>query len=381
LWLAEARLSFDVQRNIDRLADSDDVQEVIILPDVHLGRGINNGCVAATSELVYPEAVGGDIGCGFSAIAFAGGAEVIEDPGNAREILRQIARHVPALKQRVRPPRPASLQQLTLSTAVLTRESGRGGAYQLGTLGAGNHFVELQRDDHGHAWLMVHSGSRGMGQVITHFHQAQAKKSATGLLYLDTRDAGGKAYVNDLQWALRYARLNRLAIVERVVEIIASVARLAADEDSYLDCPHNFVRRETHAGRELWVHRKSANSALAGERGLIAGSAGTPSFIVRGLGAAGSLCSSSHGAGRVLSRTEARQRVTAASLRQQLGQVQFDERQLNELRDEAPSVYRDIQKVLRAQHDLVRQETRLTPIVSFKHPDSRSRGPRRRRPA
>jgi tRNA-splicing ligase RtcB (3'-phosphate/5'-hydroxy nucleic acid ligase) len=370
-WLVEARVPPKVQENIERLARAEDVRQVVLLPDIHLGRLINNGCVMATAELVYPQAVGSDIGCGLSAIGFDSTAEFLKDDRNARTTISQLYQHVPALKQRGGSALPAKLEQSSLSDPALAKQSQRDGAYQFGSLGCGNHFVEFQQDDAGVLWLMVHSGSRAMGQVITEFHLTRATTGATGLKYLDTRSAQGRAYLNDLDWAMRYATLNRLAIMARVVEILEASFRITANEESYLDSPHNFLRREEHGKESLLVHRKSANSARKEEAGLIAGSMGTPSFIVHGLGTEASLCSSSHGAGRAMSRTEARQRIKPADMKRQLGTVRHDPRHLGELRDEAPAAYRDIHEVMRAQHDLVRQSARLTPLLNFKYPDSR----------
>jgi tRNA-splicing ligase RtcB (3'-phosphate/5'-hydroxy nucleic acid ligase) len=368
----EARIPPQVQENIERISRSEDVRYVIVLPDVHLGRMFNNGCVVATTDLIYPQAVGSDIGCGFSAISFNGAAEFMGDDRRAQAIIRELYQKVPALKQRGGSALPAKLQRLTLSDESLVKQSQRDGAYQLGTLGCGNHFLEFQRDDAGALWLMVHSGSRAMGQTITQFHLARASTSATGLQYLDTRLAAGQAYLNDLEWAMQYATLNRLAIMARVVEILEPAFSISANEDSYLDSPHNFARREAHFGEQFIVQRKSANSARMDEPGLIAGSMGTPSFVVRGLGAEASLCSSAHGAGRVMSRMEARQRIKPSDVRRQLGLVKHDPRQLSELRDEAPAAYRDIHGVMRAQRDLIRQQARLSPVLNFKYPDRRS---------
>jgi tRNA-splicing ligase RtcB len=370
-WLVEARVPPKVQDNIERIARSEDVRQVVVLPDVHLGRMVNNGCVVATVDLIYPQAVGSDIGCGLSAIGFNSSAELLTEDRQAQPLIRQLYQAVPSFKQRGRQTLPAKLAQLSLSDESLVKQSQRDGAYQLGTLGCGNHFVEFQRDAAGMLWLMVHSGSRAMGQVITRFHLERAATSATGLQYLDTRSATGQAYLNDLDWATQYATLNRLAIIYRVVELLASSYGITVNEDSYLDSPHNFARREEHFGESYLVHRKSANSARLAEPGLIAGSMGTPSLIVKGLGAADSLCSSSHGAGRVMSRTEARQRINLADLKRQLGPVQHDEKQLNELRDEAPAAYRDLDEVMRAQRGLVRQHARLQPLLNFKYPDRR----------
>jgi tRNA-splicing ligase RtcB len=368
-WLVESRLPANVQENVDRLAGSDDVRHVVVLPDVHLGRSINNGCVAATMDLIYPEAVGGDIGCGYSAIGFKSTAEFVRDDRNAQLILRKLYACVPALKQRGGQSLPTKLTRLSLSDQTLTHHSQRDGGYQLGTLGSGNHFVELQQDDAGVLWAMVHSGSRGMGQTITQFHLTRSNASRKGLRCLDTRTAAGQAYLNDMEWAVQYATLNRLSILARVSETLESTFRIAADEASYLDSPHNFARRETHLGTLFIVHRKSANSARLGETGLVAGSAGTPSFVVQGLGNEASLCSSSHGAGRVMSRTEAWRRIRPVDVRRQLSSVKCDSARLDELRDEAPAAYRDIHQVLRAQRDLIRQQARLTPVLNFKYPD------------
>lgn len=372
-WLVEARVSAKVQENLDRLARSEDVRHVVVLPDIHLGYQINNGCVVATVDLVYPQAVGGDIGCGLSAIAFGGAAEALKNDRHAETVIKHLYRQVPALKQASAMVLPDKLAGWSLSDDSLVKESRREGAWQFGTLGCGNHFVEFQQDDAGVLWLMVHSGSRAMGQAITQFHLSRATPATSGLKYLDARSAAGRAYLNDMNWAVQYATLNRLAIMARVVEIIETIFGVSANEDSYLDTVHNFARRERHSGKELIVHRKSANSAKQDEAGLIAGSMGTPSFLVQGLGNEESLCSSSHGAGRAMSRTEARQRIKPADVKQQLGAVQHDPRRLSELCDEAPGAYRDIRKVMQAQRDLVRQRTRLSPVLNFKYPDRRMR--------
>jgi tRNA-splicing ligase RtcB len=368
-WLVEARLPVKVQENLDRLAGSDDVRRVVVLPDVHLGRLVNNGCVAATVDLIYPQAVGSDLGCGYSAIGFSGSGTMLREERHAQALLRAIYQRVPAFKQSQPLTLPDRLLQPGLSHDALARASRREGAYQLGTLGTGNHFLEFQQDDAGALWLMVHSGSRALGQIISQHHLAAATPAATGLKYLAAHTPAGQACLNDLQWAVEYAKLNRLAILARMVEAVAELFGVQANEDSYLDSPHNYVRRETIADEQLFVHRKSANSARMEETSLIAGTMGTPSFVVQGLGAEASLCSCAHGAGRVMSRTEARQRIRATDLKRQLGEVQHDPLRLEELRDEAPAAYRDLREVLRAQRELARQQARLTPLLNFKYPD------------
>jgi tRNA-splicing ligase RtcB (3'-phosphate/5'-hydroxy nucleic acid ligase) len=373
MWLVESRLSTGVQENVERVACSEDVRRVAIMPDVHLGKLINNGTVVATSRLVYPQAVGSDIGCGYSAISLNSSAEFLEREHHAQRLIKAFYRQVPAFKQRNGQVLPEKLSHRPLSDDRLVKQGRRDGAYQLGTLGCGNHFVELQKDAASRLWLMIHSGSRAMGQIITEHHLAGAATSRTGLKHLDLQSEAGRAYFNDMEWAMQYATLNRLAIMARIVEIMESDFKVDADEASYLDSPHNFARCETDSAEEFIVHRKSAISARQGEPGLIAGSMGSPSFMVTGLGTAESLCSSSHGAGRVLSRTEARARISSAEMQRQLGSVQYDRRHLVALRDEAPAAYRDIRKVMQAQHELTRQHTRLVPVLNFKYPDSPSR--------
>jgi len=339
------------------------------MPDLHLGRLTNNGMVVATADLVYPQAVGSDIGCGFSALQFNGQAEPIRAETCAGGLIRALYGAVPALKQRGAQALPDRLTALSLSDGNLTRKSQREGSHQLGTLGCGNHFVELQQDSSERLWLMVHSGSRAMGQFITDFHLAKAATSSTGLKFLDLRTADGQAYFGDMEWAIQYATLNRLAIMAQVADLLEQQLGLLADQDSYIDSPHNFARREEHFGRPLIVHRKSAASARDGEIGLIAGSMGTPSFVVRGRGNPDSLQSSAHGAGRVMGRKDARRRIRPRDLQRQLGHVHVDARNLASLRDEAPTAYRDLREVMRAQHDLTRQVACLTPLLSFKYPD------------
>src|SRR5438105_8741552 len=160
MWLVEPKLPSSVQENLDRIVGSEDVRHVAIMPDVHLGKLINNGSVVATSRLVYPQAVGSDIGCGLSAICFESTAEFLQEERHAQCLIKELYRHVPGLKHRGAQVLPERLSVTPLSNAGLVKQSRRDGAYQLGTLGCGNHFLELQKDDAAKLWLMVHSGWR-----------------------------------------------------------------------------------------------------------------------------------------------------------------------------------------------------------------------------
>jgi len=371
-WLVETRLPAQVKQNVERICRSEDVRHVALMPDLHLGRLANNGTAVATTNLIYPEAIGKDIGCGFSTIAFDGNAERLREAETASEVIAALYRVVPALKQRGALDLPESLAARPLSDASLVRKSQRDGAHQQGTLGCGNHFVEVQEDQSGRLWLMVHSGSRAMGQYISDFHLDQASASKTGLRFLDLRTPAGRHYFQDMEWAIQYATNNRLAIMAHVAELLEERLGLQTDQSSYLDSPHNFARQEEHFGRIWIVHRKSAASARAGELGLIAGSMGTTSFIVSGRGNPDALHSSAHGAGRLMGRQEARRRIRPRDLQRQLGRVHYDPGQLEALRDEAPAAYRDIRAVMRAQQELTRQVACLTTLLSFKYPDPRN---------
>jgi tRNA-splicing ligase RtcB (3'-phosphate/5'-hydroxy nucleic acid ligase) len=322
----------------------------------------------ATGRVLYPNAVGGDIGCGIAAMAFDGEAALLDDERAAAAILAGLYREVPLIRHTRKRGRrlPESLDATALSTPHLEALKQSDGPLQLGTLGRGNHFVELQADGAGQLWLMVHSGSRSMGQAIRDHHLAQCPAGRDGLRFLGADSRAGQAYLQDLTWAMEYAEASRVAMVDAVGAVVERVLHLRADEASYVSCNHNHVRRETHFGELLWVHRKGAMSAADGERGLIPGSMGTHSFHVEGRGCEEALASSAHGAGRRLSRTDARRRLSAKDVTRELRGIWFDHRLAPRLREEAPSAYKDVDDVLRAQHELVRIVRTLRPVLCFK---------------
>jgi tRNA-splicing ligase RtcB len=205
-----------------------------------------------------------------------------------------------------------------------------------------------------------------MGQAIQTHHMKNTARASTGLGFLRAEAPEGEAYLNDVDWALAYAAANRLAMVNAVAEIMERTFRVAAERASFISCHHNFVSREAIGGRTLWVHRKGVISARSGEPGLVPGSMGAPSFHVEGRGCEKSLCSSSHGAGRAMSRSQARQRISVKALERQMGEVWFDHRRAFRLVDEAPGAYKDISAVMRAQRGLTRIRRKLRPLLSFK---------------
>lgn len=365
-WTAEPPPR-EVQEALARLTRVPDVVQVAVMPDVHLAEDVCVGTVVATGSTLIPAAVGGDIGCGMAAVAFDGEASALADASRAAAVLAGLQRAVPALRRPgPAPPLPLELTARALSTSALESRRRREAALQLGTLGRGNHFLELQADEEDRLWLMVHSGSRGLGPAIRDHHHARGERLPGGLRALDADSPEGAAYLSDMQWALEYAARSRERLAQAAAEVVRACLGRDVCMDTWIACHHNFVRRESHAGRELWVHRKGAISARSDEPGVIPGSMGAPSYHVVGRGCAAALCSSSHGAGRALSRSEARRRIARAELVAQMGGVWFDHRAAEALRDEAPGAYKDISAVMRAQRELTRVVRALRPVLSFK---------------
>ncbi|MCY1072235.1 RtcB family protein [Nannocystis sp. RBIL2] len=359
----------DVADALERLRHVGDVARIAVMPDVHLAEGVCVGTVVATRTLLLPAAVGGDIGCGMAAVACDVEAAVLADARTAAAVLVGLQRAIPALRYPgavADHPLPPALAARPLSSPSLQSEQRRTAGLQLGTLGRGNHFLELQADDEDRLWLMVHSGSRGIGTAIRDHHDALAEPIGAGLRGLVADSPAGEAYLHDMQWALDYAEASRAHMVARAAEVFNRCFKGHVRTDTWISCHHNFVRREQHGDEWLWVHRKGAVSARADEPGIVPGSMGAPSYHTRGRGEVAGLCSSAHGAGRALSRGEARRQIRAGDVVAQMGGVWFDHRAADALRDEAPAAYKDIGAVMRAQRELTRVVRRLRPLLSFK---------------
>jgi tRNA-splicing ligase RtcB len=369
-WLAQP-LPADVQTALTRLARSPDIQQIAIMPDVHLAHDVCIGTVLATRHLLYPGAVGGDIGCGMSALAFDAGADLLAEESQAAQLLRALYETVPANRHRAPRDLPAALAHRNLSHPSLESIKRRDARVQLGTLGRGNHFLEFQSDEENRLWLMLHTGSRAVGQAIRDFYlqQAQITQQRPGdLPSIDSRTPAGEAYLHDMTWALDYAKANRDAILAAVTDVMQKLFKIKPITHSTFDCHHNFVRLEKHFDQSLLIHRKGALSAAAGEPGIIPGSMASQSFHTEGRGLPAALNSSSHGAGRAMSRDQARRTISAFDLQQQMRAVWFDHSQANRLRDEAPSAYKNIHKVMRAQNELTKITRILRPLLSYKGP-------------
>ena len=356
---------------------------VAAMPDIHLGRGATVGSVIATKGAIVPAAVGVDIGCGM--IAQRTSLTSNDLPENLAAARSAIEASVPHGGGRGNvgswnePPRAISRAWRDLSEGYgriaddHPKIRHKRVVQQLGTLGSGNHFIEVCLDLSDRVWIMLHSGSRGAGNRIgTHYIQvAQRVADAEGirlpnrdLAYLLEGTPGFDAYVNALEWSQTYAKINRERMLASVVGALQSELGVFSLEDAVVDCHHNYVSRETHFEADVLVTRKGAVRAGKGELGIIPGSMGDRSYIVRGKGNPDSFESCSHGAGRSMSRTAARQRF---SLKDHAKAVQGIEcRRDKAVLDETPAAYKPIDDVMKAQRDLVEVVHELRQLVCVK---------------
>ncbi len=373
-WLGPCR-SRSVTEAIGALSAQDDVISIVVMPDAHGCGSALNGVAVATNGVIYPELIGADIGCGYSAIRLSNGCDAFTRgeaslEGALSRLIPVFNRVVPTILRRVPLDRRTTASDDGaggLSAAGLVSEAERTGRLQLGTLGRGNHFIELDLDEEGLAWVLVHSGSRGMGQKVFRHHAARAERiGENGLKGFEAGSPSGAAYWSDMEWCVRYASESRKAIIESITAVLSERFDAEPEEASFIDCPHNFGRREIHGGAEAIVHRKSVNSAAEGELGIIAGSMAAGARVVRGKGNPESLRSSAHGAGRTMSRSEAFRRVRKSEFLGSMRGVVFDDERERFLRDEAPKAYRDLDEVMRAQRDLVKTVAKLKPILNDK---------------
>ncbi|MFK7767484.1 MAG: RtcB family protein [Mariniblastus sp.] len=375
-WVSH-RLDIEVERSLLNLRRAPDVQHLSVMPDVHLAKEVCIGTVLATNSVVYPMAVGGDIGCGILAIKLDVEADLFANETRAAQLLSGLYRTIPTNRHSSETMLHSigdNLNEWALSDPSLEKIKSRDAKVQLGTLGRGNHFLEFQSDPNGALWLMIHSGSRAIGQSITRYHldraaeriAAKLNRTAPVLIGLDTSKQEGKSYLNDMQWARQYASENRLAMMRVTIDLLRSKWNVRADHDSLIHTDHNHVQFETHFGNSFLVHRKGAQRLAPSQFGIVPGSMGTCSFLVSGRGNVLALQSCSHGAGRRLSRTEAKKKITSKRFEAQMKHVWFDRRKSNRLRDESPEAYKDIREVMRSQRDLVRIVSEQNPVLNFK---------------
>ena len=356
-----------------------------VMPDVHLGKGATVGSVVPTRAAIIPAAVGVDIGCGMAAVRTTLRAKDL--PDSLVQLRSSIERGVPVGNGRDGDHRrmPDSIETRLVQSELALRLEAIKARHrkirtdkierQLGTLGGGNHFIEICLDEEGAVWVMLHSGSRGTGNLIgTYFIEQAREQLAHRVLgfHLPDKDLAffmeGEPlfddYVEAVSWAQDYARHNREAMMGRVLHEMRHRLPKFQLEKLAVNCHHNYVQRETHYGESLLVTRKGAVSAREGELGIIPGSMGTCSYIVRGKGNPDSFHSCSHGAGRVMSRTAARQQITLAQHREATAHVEC--RKDAAVIDESPAAYKSIDAVMAAQTDLVEVLHTLRQVLCVK---------------
>jgi tRNA-splicing ligase RtcB len=340
---------------------------VAAMPDVHLGKGATVGSVVPTRGAVCPAAVGVDIGCGMSARKTSIPSEAL-GAEDLKKLRHSIEREIPVGREQKRQPFPAAVEWMDSHGApgVASKALVERAVHQLGTLGGGNHFIEICTDrEDGKIWALLHSGSRNIGKSVAEIHIARAKKAMgreldalpdPDLAWLSEGTREFEEYSADRDWCQAYARENRAIMMERLLRQLAfalgyreEVSRLAVT--LAVDCHHNYVAEEVHFGERVLLTRKGAIRAGTGELGIIPGSMGTGTYIVRGLGNREAFESAPHGAGRKMSRSEARRRFTAEDLVCQTEGVEC--RKDVRVVDEIPAAYKPIEEVIEKSSDLV----------------------------
>lgn len=389
-WVNGVPVEGEAQKQLYNLASMTNVvgPHIAVMPDVHLGRGATVGSVVPTVRAIIPAAVGVDIGCGMLALRLNLKSDDLFDLAGLRHGIEQavpvgFSQHsderLPNLTETVWGPLQSRLS--AISDRLRNKHGGipsqKKAHCQLGTLGGGNHFIELCEDQNHGLWIMLHSGSRNIGNVIGQHFIGLARRDMERLgVHLPDKDLAylseGSEYFDDyveaVQWAQEYALRNREIMLSEIMATLKQHFRRKKQDvfgiEEMVQCHHNYISRETHFGEEMWVTRKGAVRARAGEVVIIPGSMGARSFIARGLGNPESFESCSHGAGRRMSRGKAKQTFTLKDLRNQTDGVEC--RKDAGVIDEIPGAYKDIDAVMEAQQSLVEPLFTLKQLVCVK---------------
>ena len=348
------------------------------MPDVHGGKGMPIGGVLATRGVVIPNAVGVDIGCGMCAVKTS--LKVADIPSEVlrKQILRGIRKQIPLGFDHHKSAQDEAFmpQGFDIDKMTVVQRQYVSATKQVGTLGGGNHFLELQKDAEGTLWIMIHSGSRNLGAQVGNFYNEKAKvlnkrwysqvPADIDMAFLPMQSDEAHAYWDEMLYCVEFALCNRRLMMERICQVIGDVFPDARFEPM-INIAHNYAAWENHFEENVIVHRKGATRARAGETGIIPGSQGTKSYIVEGLGNPDSFLSCSHGAGRAMSRSEA---VRSLSLEEEVARLEAQGivhaiRGQKDL-EEAAGAYKDIDEVMACQEDLVRIVTELSPVAVIK---------------
>lgn len=346
---------------------------VALMPDAHFGFGSTVGSVIPTHGAIIPSAIGVDIGCGMIATKLNMTADQL--PDNLDGLHSLIAASVPSgvgtghddLRGSESPYVPDG------DWPELTQKQNEKAYKQFGTLGSGNHFVEIDLDEDDNVWVVLHSGSRGIGNELARVHIDGAKGlmkkyfidlEEPDLAYLVEGTPEFDAYIKAMLWSQRYAAGNREEMLDAVLEAVCEFTELTFSTADRINCHHNYTEKEQHNGRSVWLTRKGAIRARTGDRGIIPGSMGTSTYIVSGLGNKASYDSASHGAGRKMSRGAARRTLDTQTLSDQMSGISWNND--SKLIDEDPRSYKDIDTVMAAQSDLVKIEHKLRQVLNYK---------------
>jgi len=372
LWLDDIEPGALAQaRNLANLPFA--FHHVAIMPDAHQGYGMPIGGVLATTGVVVPNAVGVDIGCGMCAVP---SSLTAIDRSDLKKVIETVRKKIPLGFKHHKSAQDKSRLPGLQGKLPMVEQEYRNALYQVGTLGGGNHFIEIQRGSDSLIWLMVHSGSRNLGfRVANHYNRLAIEinrkthspiPKAWQLAHLELDSAAGRLYMAEMRYCVEFALRNRMLMMERVEEALAEVLGTVTFGEM-INIAHNYAAAEQHFGREVIVHRKGATSAAKGELGIIPGSQGSNSYIVRGLGNPESFSSCSHGAGRRMGRKEAQRSLDLEQEKSKLDRLGV----IHALRgrrdlDEAPGAYKEIIRVISAQEDLVEVVLELTPLAVIK---------------
>ncbi|MCD2169274.1 RtcB family protein [Microbacterium sp. JC 701] len=352
---------------------------IALMPDAHLGLGATVGSVIPTLGAIMPAAVGVDIGCGMIAVKTQFTAADL-DGRDLSELRQQIERAIPLSAGRdnrkivaTAEPRIAELEDRAEKAEFDPASYAGHWRHQLGSLGSGNHFIEISLDENDDVWMFLHSGSRGIGNRIAKHHIGVAQRLARqwwielphpDLAYLVEGTPEFSRYIRELRWAQHFALLNREEMMDRVANQLGRFLDTPVEERERINCHHNFSESEMHFGKRVWVSRKGAIMADEGRPGLIPGSMGTASYVVEGRGDPVSLNSSPHGAGREYSRSAARKTFTHEQLREAMRGIEY--RDTDAFLDEIPQAYKPIDRVMADAADLVSVRHVLRQIVNVK---------------
>jgi len=353
---------------------------ICAMPDCHQGYGMPIGGVMATTDVVVPNAVGVDIGCGMCAVE-SNFTDITQD--QLKEIMAEVRKVIPVGFKHHEKKQDISLMPLGGTNAwgnlIICGEEFNNALTQIGTLGGGNHFIEFQRaEESGHLWFMIHSGSRNLGFKVANYYNKLAQKNCLswysdipefkgddGLAFLPLNSQEGENYLREMKYCVEFALANRKLMMDRILEIVKKILPEKTQYYPMINIAHNYAKLENHFGKNVLVHRKGATLASKNTIGIIPGSMGTASYIVKGLGNPESFESCSHGAGRKMGRKEAIRSLDLATEQKIMENILGKPRTQEDL-EEAPGAYKNIKEVMENQKDLVEILVKLKPLAVIK---------------